>query len=218
MKISTASVSLISIVMLLFSTCAFGQDTLPQKALLDVKAQVESQSQNRQVQKQMDIRQIDSLCVIMMKRRYMHKIWYTRPFITLFERFEPMVVVDIQVHRESPTEVYFTIKLRYKRTHKVDSLDAVIYHDGRCSFDDVFYTTPPNIEYPTVRHWRAVKNYDLLLGMNKQEVKLIWGSPDDIYTTKGRWGVIEQWVYYSKFGGHTRFAYFKNGRLTSIDI
>lgn len=199
-------------VMCLFVTSAYGQDPLPKEAPTSVR----SVRYRQHKQRQHDIRETDSLCVIAMKRKYMHKTWYSRPSVTLYERFEPIEVVDIKVHRNSPTEVYFPIALRYKGTNKRDSIDAVFYDDGHCSFDDAFYTTPPRKEYPTVTHWQAVKNYDLVLGMNKQEAMLVWGSPDDVYTTRSRWGVLEQWVYYSNFGGHTRFLYFRNGRLSTI--
>ena len=49
------------------------------------------------------------------------------------------------------------------------------------------------------------------IGMTKAMCKDAWGEPIDIHTTKGAWGVHEQWVY-----GDNTFLYFENGKLTSI--
>lgn len=160
----------------------------------------------------------DSLVLARMKQKYLHKTWYYRTGGDGgYRRFEPIEVIDIQSYRD-PTygNHYFPMKLRYKRTNEVVSFDAIILDDNECTFDVGFTNVPPEKEFPTVRHWKAVKNYEIVLGMNKVEVELVWGYPDDINTSEGRWGVHEQWVYYSKIGGHPRYLYFDNGRLTAI--
>ena len=128
--------------------------------------------------------------------------------------FKPIEILDIQVHRDSTGHRYFPMKLLYKGSDYVVSHDAVIFNDGQCTFDMAFHNIPPEKEFPTVRHWKEVKQYKLVLGMNKQEVQLIRGIPTKINTSKGRWGVHEQWVYTSKFGTH--YVYFENGRLSAI--
>lgn len=160
--------------------------------------------------------QEDSLALVRMKEKYMHKTWYYRKRDWQYPRFEPTEVVDIQIHRDSTGYVSFPMTLKYKYTDKLDSHNAVIFSDGTCTFDLGFHNLPPEKEYPTVRHWKAVKAYKVVLGMNHLEVELAWGIPDDINTTKGSWGVHEQWVYTSLFGGHNRYVYFKNGRVYAI--
>lgn len=49
------------------------------------------------------------------------------------------------------------------------------------------------------------------IGFSKAMCKEAWGEPEDINTTRGSWGVHEQWVY--RDGS---YLYFENGKLTSI--
>lgn len=53
---------------------------------------------------------------------------------------------------------------------------------------------------------------NIKIGMNKNMVRDAWGSPDHINTTRGKYGTHEQWVYGS------RYLYFENGKLTSMQI
>lgn len=52
------------------------------------------------------------------------------------------------------------------------------------------------------------------IGMTEDEVKLIYGPPDDINRNGGSWGLAEQWVY-ENGPEKDEFLYFENGRLTS---
>jgi hypothetical protein len=55
----------------------------------------------------------------------------------------------------------------------------------------------------------AILEEKIILGMNREQVKLSWGKPKDVNKTVGSWGIHEQWV----IGGH--YLYFENGILTS---
>jgi hypothetical protein len=50
----------------------------------------------------------------------------------------------------------------------------------------------------------------LYIGMTKEMVIESWGSPYDINTTSGSWGIHEQWIY-----TNNGYLYFENGKLTS---
>ena len=56
------------------------------------------------------------------------------------------------------------------------------------------------------------------LGWTREMCRESWGSPDDINTMTGSWGVHEQWVYeYSFSDSYSMYClYFENGILTSI--
>ena len=168
------------------------------------------------VVKMQELQQKDSLDLVRMKGKYMHKIWYYKRRDWQYARFEPIEVIDIQIHRDSTGNISYPMKLKYKSSGRLDSHNAVIHSDGQCTFDMCFHNIPPEKEFPNVKHWKAVKDYKLVLGMNKQEVQLVWGIPADINTSKGSWGVHEQWVYPSLFGGRSRYVYFKNGRVSAI--
>lgn len=118
-----------------------------------------------------DLRYDDSLVAVRLKQKYMRKTWYYTDRDGEYQRFEPIEVVDIKFYRD-PTygNLSFPIKLRYKGTDRYDTYDAVIFSDGECTFESAFHDIPPAKEYPTVRHWTTVKNYELVLGMNKDEV------------------------------------------------
>lgn len=49
------------------------------------------------------------------------------------------------------------------------------------------------------------------IGMTREMCREAWGSPEDINTMSGSWGVHEQWVY-----GTNSYLYFENGTLASI--
>ena len=190
------------------------------KIRLEIEAREEAERKRIQdsiaVAKMQEQQQEDSLALVRMKEKYMHKTWYYSLREWQYIRFEPIEVIDIQVHRNSTGNVSFPMKLKYKNTGELASHDAVIFSDGKCTFDMCFHNIPPEKEYPTVKHWKAIKDLKLVLGMNKQEAQLVWGIPADINTSKGSWGIHEQWVYPSLFGGRSRYLYFKNGRLSAI--
>lgn len=63
----------------------------------------------------------------------------------------------------------------------------------------------------------ALKN--IKIGWSDDMVIEALGYPDDVNTTKGSWGVHEQWVYEHKsreFGYSCEYYYFENGVLTSM--
>ena len=56
------------------------------------------------------------------------------------------------------------------------------------------------------------------IGWSKEMCKESWGNPNDINTTRGSWGVHEQWVYEFSYEDYynMRCLYFENGVLTTI--
>lgn len=56
------------------------------------------------------------------------------------------------------------------------------------------------------------------LGWSEEMCRESWGSPSDINTTTGSWGVHEQWVYEVSYEDYynMRCLYFENGVLTTI--
>ena len=56
------------------------------------------------------------------------------------------------------------------------------------------------------------------LGWSKELCRESWGSPTDINTTSGSWGVHEQWVYEVSYEDYYNMSclYFENGVLTTI--
>lgn len=71
----------------------------------------------------------------------------------------------------------------------------------------------PSIEEMARKKAELAKKPDARIGMTANEVlnHTHWGKPEDIRTTVNAQGKFEQWVY-----SFSRYLYFKNGRLISI--
>ena len=61
------------------------------------------------------------------------------------------------------------------------------------------------------RNGQLISEGRVRIGFTKAMCKEAWGEPEDINTSRGSWGVHEQWCY--RDGS---YLYFKNGKLTSI--
>ena len=58
---------------------------------------------------------------------------------------------------------------------------------------------------------QLILNGEVEVGFTKEMCIESWGKPIDINTTRGSWGVSEQWCY-----SYDRYLYFENGILTSV--
>ena len=65
---------------------------------------------------------------------------------------------------------------------------------------------------------QSILNGKLLRGMTREEVLASWGRPTKSNISEGSWGVDERWIYRSpsRYYPNTRYVYFRNGILTSI--
>jgi hypothetical protein len=70
---------------------------------------------------------------------------------------------------------------------------------------------------------KEIRNKKIALGMSKELIALIRGSPDKINTTVNEHGTSEQWVYRYRVGGiagditvGTLYLYMENGKLVSV--
>ena len=78
---------------------------------------------------------------------------------------------------------------------------------------ETFYIKDPS---PIVSKWgkrvlTAIKKGKVFIGMNKEQVRLSWGLPQEINKSGGKWGLHEQWIY----GDFGPYLYFENNKLTS---
>lgn len=131
-----------------------------------------------------------------------------------FERFVSYKIVGVSVYKES---LFNSEKVKIRIQKDDDgaqyTLDSGIRGNAELSkFDDYFWgTTKPSIKFPKIRNWKLVKEGEIRIGMNRDEVEMSWGVPYDINTTITSNGTHEQWVYRNK-----GYVYFNNGIVDSI--
>ena len=131
-----------------------------------------------------------------------------------FERFVSYKIVGVSVYKES---LFNSEKVKIRIQKDDDgaqyTLDSGIRGNAELSkFDDYFWgTTKPSIKFPKIRNWKLVKEGEIRIGMNRDEVEMSWGVPYDINTTITSYGTHEQWVYRNK-----GYVYFNNGIVDSI--
>lgn len=56
-----------------------------------------------------------------------------------------------------------------------------------------------------------IKEGYIVIGWDKEKVKLSWGEPNDINKTISKYGTDEQWIYNNR-----SYVYFTNGKVTTI--
>lgn len=122
------------------------------------------------------------------------------------EKFAPMWILDIK------EDTFFTLKL--KSGNKIYYMSA--YDEYSVYFG--FLLSNPYTTYKwSNKVWDHIKKNSVFIGMNEDMVWLSWGLPTRKNVSKYAWGTEEQWVYDLKSQG-TKYLYFKNGILTSIQV
>lgn len=91
--------------------------------------------------------------------------------------------------------------------------NALTLEDEDNHFIDYYKFSDPEKAFPRIpkSDWNLIRLGRIRIGMSKDACKLSWGEPDDINTSRGSWGVHEQWVY-----PKNRYVYFENGKLSAI--
>jgi hypothetical protein len=132
-------------------------------------------------------------------------------------RLEPVTVTEIKLGWYNQYPFVFVLKTakgdigyletNVSGTNTINKLDDL--------FGAKFFTRDPRLIYKfTPQVWANVKNKVTVIGMPKDAVRLNEGSPKKINTTITGKMVTEQWVYGSD--GYSRYLYFTNDKLTSI--
>lgn len=120
------------------------------------------------------------------------------------EKFAPMWILEIK------EDTFFTLKLKSgDKIYYMTAYDEYSVHFG-------FLLSNPYTTYKwSNKVWDHIKKNSVFVGMNEDMVWLSWGLPTRKNVSKYAWGTEEQWVYDLKSQG-TKYLYFKNGILTSI--
>ncbi len=120
------------------------------------------------------------------------------------EKFAPMWILDIK------EDTFFTLKL--KSGNKIYYMTA--YDEFTVHFGFLLYNPYTTYKWSN-KVWDHIKKNSVFIGMNEDMVILSWGSPKRKNKSTYSWGTWDQWVYEIPYDG-TKYLYFKNGILTSI--
>ena len=130
-----------------------------------------------------------------------------------FNRFEKVEVVGVFPYQNGGKEwpLWLVISARDGRRGNVryNGAQKIV---GRQNYYFIEDPLPKNWDPETIR---LVRNRDLELGMNGEQVRISQGNPAIINNTSSRHGVGQQWIYGDSLGQKT-YMYFEYGKLSFI--
>lgn len=142
------------------------------------------------------------------------KVWGTRD--TRFP-YSPLTIIGVGIGKSTKYQHEILVIDSQGEKHSIQAnlslTNALTLEDEDNLFIDHYKFSDPEKAFPRIpkSDWNLIRQGRIRIGMSKDACKLSWGEPDDINTSRGRWGVHEQWVY-----SRNRYVYFENGKLSAI--
>ena len=142
------------------------------------------------------------------------KIWGTRE--TRFP-YAPLTIIGVGIGNSTKRQHEILVVDNQGQKHSIMAnlslTNALTLEDEDNLFIDHYKFSDPEKAFPKIpkSDWNLIRHEKIRIGMSKDACKLSWGEPDDINTSRGSWGIHEQWVY-----SRNRYVYFDNGKLTAI--
>lgn len=142
------------------------------------------------------------------------KVWGTRD--TRFP-YSPLTIIGVGIGKSTKYQHEILVIDSQGEKHSIQAnlslTNALTLEDEDNQFIDHYKFSNPEKAFPRIpkSDWNLIRQGRIRIGMSKDACKLSWGEPDDINTSRGRWGVHEQWVY-----SRNRYVYFENGKLSAI--
>ena len=142
------------------------------------------------------------------------KIWGTRD--SKFP-YTPLTIIGVGIGNSAKYQHNIMVIDNQGQKHSIltnlSLTNALILEDEDNHFIEQYKFSDPEKAFPRIpkSDWNLIRQGRIRIGMSKDACKLSWGEPDDINTSRGRWGVHEQWVY-----SRNRYVYFENGKLSAI--
>jgi len=142
------------------------------------------------------------------------KVWGTRD--TRFP-YAPLTIIGVGIGKSTKYQHEILLIDSQGEKHSIQAnlslTNALTLEDEDNLFIDHYKFSNPEKAFPRIpkSDWNLIRQGRIRIGMSKDACKLSWGEPDDINTSRGRWGVHEQWVY-----SRNRYVYFDNGKLSAI--
>ena len=142
------------------------------------------------------------------------KVWGTRD--TRFP-YAPLTIIGVGIGKSTKYQHEILLIDSQGEKHSIQAnlslTNALTLEDEDHLFIDHYKFSNPEKAFPRIpkSDWNLIRQGRIRIGMSKDACRLSWGEPDDINTSRGRWGVHEQWVY-----SRNRYVYFENGKLSAI--
>lgn len=142
------------------------------------------------------------------------RIWGTRE--TMFP-YTPLTIIGVGIGKSTKYQHEVMVIDNQGKKHSIQTnlslTNALTLEDDDNHFIDYYKFSDPEKAFPKIpkSDWNLIRQGRIRIGMSKDACTLSWGEPDDINTSRGRWGVHEQWVY-----PKNRYVYFENGKLSAI--
>ena len=142
------------------------------------------------------------------------KVWGTRD--TRFP-YAPLTIIGVGIGKSTKYQHKILLIDSQGEKHSIQAnlslTNALTLEDEDHLFIDHYKFSNPEKAFPRIpkSDWNLIRQGRIRIGMSKDACRLSWGEPDDINTSRGRWGVHEQWVY-----SRNRYVYFDNGKLSAI--
>lgn len=142
------------------------------------------------------------------------KVWGTRD--TRFP-YAPLTIIGVGIGKSTKYQHEILVSDSHGEKHSIQAnlslTNALTLEDEDNLFIDHYKFSDPEKAFPRIpkSDWNLIRQGRIRIGMSKDACRLSWGEPDDINTSRGRWGVHEQWVY-----SRNRYVYFDNGKLSAI--
>lgn len=142
------------------------------------------------------------------------KIWGTRD--TRFP-YSPLTIIGVGIGKSTKYQHEILVIDSQGEKHSLQTnlslTNSLTLEDEDNLFIDHYKFSNPEKAFPRIpkSDWNLIRQGRIRIGMSKDACKLSWGEPDDINTSRGSWGVHEQWVY-----PRNKYVYFENGKLSAI--
>lgn len=142
------------------------------------------------------------------------KVWGTRD--TRFP-YAPLTIIGVGIGNSTKRQHEILVVDNQGQKHSIMAnlslTNALTLEDEVNLFIDHYKFSDPEKAFPKIpkSDWNLIRQGKIRIGMSKDACTLSWGEPDDINTSRGSWGVHEQWVY-----PRNKYVYFENGRLSAI--
>jgi hypothetical protein len=120
--------------------------------------------------------------------------------------------IEAVIQDEEGRQIY--VPIDWSPTNLLQSENCTQEPTTGSKFDLIFLSKDPRIgsKWPKAV-WKAIENYQVLVGMTPEQAIMSWGQPIRVITNVSKSSRLQQWVY----GEGGKYLYFQDGKLVSFE-